>query len=705
MLRFTSTQIGLEVRDLNWHRDRHYERQILRTNGSPVRLDQKSDGRNLVQPNYPGLSLPIRPSTSQSVEQAQHPINRGSPLLSNDPIPRDSRAFWNKVLADAGTPTKAQETVFGNGELVEPSFKWLASNRSSKASIESSSDPDAEDMDCVGLQKQGLESLNIEDKADARLENHCQTSSASFYSSAASRISEETVETFLPGASGPSTTKSRFASLFHKKSKQEGPDNSLGSPQSPGVGDYDGASDPYRHASASADDASSDESADGCARYEHNDRTISANWEAFVNESAEMSDVDLPLPRSNADFRPPSPMLPTPRRAVATLQHQPSGLRRSLLHISQASSPDKGPRATSDQGGQLPGPSGLLSQAPRRRNMRYRPRSQSYSYVASEESYHSALPQFDGLAASPATITSSSPPDNILPGLPRDTAYAGASFNTGIALDDIHIPSSPPQLPNYHSGPARSQSSFAVGALPGRQPREVFRVTSSYALDSSPSGRLIDSHTPLPYRNLTPYQPADSSRYAYHSTFTPDGSRHTSQTHLPLPPPFSATRRNTSLNLAAPLSPSSPSGLSTTSSPARRLTSHPPTSPHTPPNTTPFRGLSDFDQPPPIAIYNDAIPPTIQPQTPADLSRTGQYRYASQNPFNSAPPRMRNLGGSGREAALAAWNYFPRTPRARVGMGQDAENFGRVTSEERLWRRMRGMEVGMGREERERLGL
>ncbi|KAL9632442.1 MAG: hypothetical protein Q9164_005315 [Protoblastenia rupestris] len=730
MLRFRSTQIGLEPRDLTWHSGLHRKRQNLRGNSPSVDIDGRIPQPQVVEIDSKGLKLPIRRSIKQLTEPRAEDLEQtNNSLLSSEPIPRGSRAFWDRVLADAGTPTRTQDAPLGYGDLVEPPNDWLEAHHSSRASFESDKQHIQENANPSGSMCDDSKFNEDEKVTNGPSENHYETSSTSFYSAVASRSSQETVEHPLSEVEAPSLRRGRFASLFHRKIRQDAPDTIFGNHQHRALGNYDGPSDPHRHPSESSSGGSGGELADGLYGSHRDRRTISANWDAFVNESVDGGESDMPPSESDVHDGPVAPLLPTSHGPLKSLMRQPSGLPRSPLHISQAAlsiSPEKFCTATPNQNDQALGISGLLSQPPRRRNMRYRPRSETYSYLTSEESYHSSLSNSGNRETSSATRDNSALLDISYP----QSLLAHTPQNGDMNADEIHAASSPPQLPVYHPIGAETPSSFALAASPASSAHEAVRITSYYSLRSISSQSFIDSHTPSPSQTLGPHaspvMPSSTrsirssasmltpniSRHSSQTqlpTLLPSSSRHSSQPQLPLPPPFSATRRNVSFNLALPPSSSPTSALPVTPPTDHQQPPNLSTTPHTPPNSH-IRNISPFDDPPPMMVYNDSLPATTQPQTPADLSRPGHRRYAQRNPFNSAPPRIRDL--QARQApAIASWNRFPVTPtrdeggRLRGERNETVENMGSVAPEERLWRRQRGLEMGIGREERERLGL
>lgn len=136
MLRLNPTQLRLDARDLTWHIDRHNERQTLRAIGSSTNVTDKTRSPKKKQRNvrtqYSPYSFP-QPPVGRTTEAID---NHDDSIISNESVPHDSRSFWDRVLADAGTPTRTQTSALGNATVIEPSDDFLENNRSSRASIE-----------------------------------------------------------------------------------------------------------------------------------------------------------------------------------------------------------------------------------------------------------------------------------------------------------------------------------------------------------------------------------------------------------------------------------------------------------------------------------------------------------------------------------------------------------------------------------------
>lgn len=143
MLRLGPTQIRLDAKDLAWHVERHHDRQARRakvptgevTTGAKRSPRQPEDGQVQGMP----YTLPYRPA----LQQAEDVQERDTSILSKEPVPGNARSFWDKILADAGTPTRIQSTMLANATVINPSDEFLEHTHSSRASIEDDC-PDAE---------------------------------------------------------------------------------------------------------------------------------------------------------------------------------------------------------------------------------------------------------------------------------------------------------------------------------------------------------------------------------------------------------------------------------------------------------------------------------------------------------------------------------------------------------------------------------
>ncbi|MCJ1412256.1 hypothetical protein MMC19_006349 [Ptychographa xylographoides] len=104
MLRPTPTKLELTTRDLGWHIDRHHRRKT-QYDGDICALPRS---RKLMvdEPSVSRLPRVPHPATSR-LAGANHAAN--DDLVSNDPVPANSRAFWDSIMAMAGTSSTNQE--------------------------------------------------------------------------------------------------------------------------------------------------------------------------------------------------------------------------------------------------------------------------------------------------------------------------------------------------------------------------------------------------------------------------------------------------------------------------------------------------------------------------------------------------------------------------------------------------------------------
>ena len=742
MLRLSPTCISLEPRDLVWHEERHQRRQAERkrvNNAAAIIASSELSPRTRKTRQF---GLTIRPAPPS----VQEDIPNGLPILSPQPVPQGSRAFWDQVLADAGTPTRTQTIGSQNARIIKPSEDFFGSNRSSRASLADSDSDSLFDLDQGNLLP-GAQSSSVVRRKD--LNKHYGTSFESLHSVRRNEAGEIDSEAHDPDQARRSPIRERIVAIFRRQNKQiDGPSDRRGPLPSPA-------------------DSSTDEAPD--------DRQIcSANWVAHVEEELPM-EGNLGRPAMSVD------------NAAGKTPILPYGVARVSPGL------------------------GLLSQPPRRRQRAYRRRSRSYSYIVSEDSQTFSLPQYDGLGASPPTVDNHfSPVQSVgLVGNIGHSPNSGSQDRPTIA----HSPFTPDQFTPSRPVSSRAPSQASLPAYVSLANGDSLRVSSYLSLHSG-SGQSVHStqmHSPLSQTPLISPSNQHSSRHSSLSLPPPFSAtcrnvsihealptvnppqpsvegRQSAQHGLrapqytavndPAPPllrsqtsthvaPLSIeigqlrisidqtdTSRTSSLDpLALPFSPRAPSPNPSSTNDTNLASSAniqlPPTqAPSTP---IPRSSHPKYHRTPSLAVYNDALPPSTQPQTLADLSRRST-RLATSNPF-SAPPRSNRSTSWTRPAAfvrappttptrdtraMREWigyaSYYERLDRGErdaVGMigeerdgsrdggmisgdrvggsisrsrtaGQDLENEGRVTPEERAWRRRRDLAMGMGREEIER---
>lgn len=707
MLRLNPTQLRLDARDLTWHIGRHSERQTLRAAGPPTKKinKTKSPKKHQLEPSTHGshCSFP-EPSAARKAEVGD---KHEDSIVSNEPVPHDSRSFWDKVLADAGTPTRTQTISQGNATVIEPSDDLLEINHSSRASIEEDhtnwqekNDAEAAYSDDPQSPFRDTDALNSSDwpipsssgsHASTRLEPSIDADKSD---EEQNLLSEKVVKT----AQGKRRLSFNTFNFFRRKVTPDLDGNTEANANHSST--HRNTDSPresrgiyYRSRSEIANSGSAGDLHDGMYGSRRDRRTISASLEAYGKGKSDEEARGSETLFNDAASRSVLPAVPSPQQLPYRSRHA-SGLPRSSLYISQAatsSSPHKKAATTADHS-EITASEGLLALPPRRRK-RYKPRSESYPFVSSEDLDMSALPQLDG----------SSPLQGDLVDLPSLTVSYPSTHNM--------VPTPPSGIPtwDYHPfGASRAGTSdrqdYTNGGLHNAaqtnyewsSPHESYQ--NSVEISSYRSLSSIGSHhAPIASSSqsqMGSVNPSPSRRNLSSSAepFDPRSARRHPSPQLPLPLPFSATPRNLSLNSAFPPSSSS-------------------VSPHTPPFRLPSSSYSLSPVVPPshahVPVYNDNVSPTTQPQTPAELSRNRQPPLASQNPFNTAPAHARGL--TARVEGLTNWQAFatptrgPST-RTRTYRDPEQENVGAVDAEERRWRREIGNGLRMGREEMGRDG-
>ena len=555
MLRLNPTQLRLDARDLTWHIDRHNERQALRTAGPPTNQTNKTkspkkyqqEARTYPSPPYSFLQPP-------TIRKQDVGHKHEDSILSNGPVPHGSRSFWDRVLADAGTPTRTQTISQGNPTVIEPSDDLLVNSHSSRASIEEehshwqdendeetncSDDPRSHFRDTDLVTSSGsLDSTRVDPNFDvdgAEEEQNLLSEKGVKTAPAKRRLSFNNFNFFrrrvTPDLDG-NTEANQCRSSTRKNAN----------------GRHESRSIRNRSRSISANNSSEGDLHDGMYGSRLDRRTISASLEAYGDgrDDAEASGSKHLSNDVASRSKLPAVSSPTPHELI--LRHA-SGLPRSSLYISQAatsSSPHKEPAMTAERP-EISASEGLLGLPPRRRK-RYKPRSESYPFVSSEDLDMSTLPQFDG----PSTFQSNSAD---LPSL--TVSYPSTHEMARVPTPPLGTPwdyhamgASPAGTPNHEGYTGGSYSPSQMNnewSSPHEFYQDPVEISSYQSLSSMGSHhtRATSSHSQLGSLNPTPSR-RNLSPLA--EPFIPRSARRHPSTQLSLPPPFSATPRNSSFN-------------------------------------------------------------------------------------------------------------------------------------------------------------
>ena len=703
MLRLNPTQLRLDARDLTWHIDRHNERQNLRAAGQPTNVANKTKYPKKNQREartYRPTSSSPRPPAARVTELGNR--HRDS-VISNEPVPHDSRIFWDRVLADAGTPTRTQTISQGNATVIKPSEDFLEIHHSSRASIEEDHTKWQDDNDD--------EAQSSDDSRSPFRDTETVTSSQWPIPSSSGSIDSSRVDPSIDAdeadeeqnllldkvvKTAPAKRRLSFNNFnpFRRKATPYLDGSTEVNEQcSSAHRDTNGGHGSHwihgRSGSESANSSSEGDLHDGMYGSRRDRRTISTNLEAYVNARGY---AEGSRPKNLPNDAPSRSMLPA-ASSPAQLEDIPrhaSGLPRSSLYISQAaasSSPHKDSGMTAGYS-ESTASGGFLGIPPRRRK-RYKPRSESYPFVSSEDVDLSTPPQLDGpstfqsdLLDLPSLTVSFPSTHNMVPTPPMGSpAWNYQSIGAS--------PAGTPDHGDYTAGGSRSSAHTSYEwSSPHESHQDSVEIDSYRSRSSMGShhARVASSHSQTGSVNPTPSR-RNLSPFA--EPFVPRSARRHASPQLSLPPPFSATPRNLSMNSVFPSSSS-------------------PVSPHTPPSRLSSYSISPVAHSHAhIAVYNDNLSPTTQPQTPAELSRNRRPHLATQNPFNTAPARPQGL--TTRNERVANWQAFgtpTRGPSTRTWYhrNHDQENAGAVDVEERRWRREIARGLRMGGEEMERDG-
>ena len=700
MLRLNPTQLRLDARDLSWHIDRHNQRQTLPATVPPTSVTSETKSLKKKQSDV-RTQVPLYSFPQPSAARIAGVIDKHDSIISSEPVPHDSRSFWDRVFADAGTPTRTQTTSSGNATVIEPSDEFLEDNHSSRVSIEEDYINWQDDNDDGARHRDDLPSPFRDTEADLYSQCPLPPSSGSldstrvepsFDAESTDKDQKLLLDRVVKNASAKRRLSFNNFNFFRRKvrpdldgSSEISNHHSLDNRATDGR--YESHWSHGRSGSESSNSSIGGDLHDGMYGSRRDRRTISTHLEAYVDSRSHAEGSRTSRLSTDTTSRTRLSKVSPPRQSEDVQRHA-SGLPRSSLYISQAamsSSPHKVPDTATGYP-ETPAFEGHLPLPPRRRR-RYKPRSESYPFVSSEDLNMSALPQLDGPSTFQMThadlpsLTVSYPSTrNMIPTPPLGIpAWTYPPFGVSPAGTTNHE--------DYTNGGLLGQAQTDYEwSSPHESHQDSVEIRSYQSRSSmgSHQSRITSSHSqmgtihPSPSRrNLSPFA----------EPFVPRSARRHASPQLPLPPPFSATPRNLSLNSILPSSSISP---------------------HTPPSRLQSYSISPIlHSHAHIPIYNDNLPANTQPQTPAELSRHRRPPMATQNPFNTAPARPHGL--SARGDRLADWQAFAtptRGPSARTRYYRDyeQENTGAVDVEERLLRRQLAEGLRMGREEMERYG-
>lgn len=630
MLRLASSQIGLSSKDLAWHKDRHHDRQASRDDGHPVEVIGSPVRSCPETPDNLKLALPYCfPRLSYCERRIRHnDEDEDDDLFFNEPVPQGSRAFWDRIMANAGTPLGIQvQHVDRRPRIIEKSKASQGIIRSSKGSIEHVLSGNMEIAEAHDYSDSSpyLYEPSHDAECSSQLQSRFSTKFAFFPSIGLGKemlSSNGSAEQLL--ASGASSVftlpPSHRQDLVGAQREYHG--RTLH--QVSGSMELDGSSDLGRyHRKIQGQGASKrpDMQQGGYGAGDDSAERAVLNgllWKPrFETESLALTSSPPQDPCKLAI----SPQLPVSRMMQA-MRRRSSGLQRSPLCISHAvasSSPEKQSRASPD------------------------PSTKTRARAASspeKQFLREANPSGDGVSEASGVFS--------LP-IRRRKKYGIPSRSNFLVSQEVsQNPGSPQGATslNKHVAWGRSATSPVPLTEPSHSPAS-FTPSPPHLLTPSPSSTTHRSLNPnaIPFTpNNTPPMPTPRRLFPSSTLLVPPPASLPSY-------PFSATPRSVSLSGST----ASPSPFARPSSPCQpRFSSSPPS--------------------PPLTVYNDRLPAISQPQTPAQLSR---------NAF-STMPSLRASGAGITQTAPAGDNrgswpryaFVARTPtrRSRYERLEDQEN-------------------------------
>ncbi|KAL8734398.1 MAG: hypothetical protein Q9166_001596 [cf. Caloplaca sp. 2 TL-2023] len=537
------------------------------------------------------------------------------PIYSDEPVPKDTQAsqiFWDKILAEAGTPARIHQTSAARVlRVVIPSGTFLENHGSVRLSVQGRDEE-------IHPNDNNLAEALISPRSPEYLPQSPESNSSS-WSTASTRIQfrrspdsppvrhpqlsyrhrDSNISIQLSGDEEPIHSEALrcsdgsdeetlvrnlagFDAALPMRERDSGPNNPWISQM-----DVDGSSDAGPNLRHYRSTSSLQDPEPGSIGMPFGAQARKAELAAARNAHAVTSAIGLAGPSS--DVGTPYHGDHDGYNSSCSSQHlrtRSGGLPRSRLYISQvatSSSPEK--RQRSMAGSDIPGDSNGIdsSPLPRQRPKRYRRRSGSFSFNASEASlahnfdtqpaYACINPFGEPMANSPPEPVPYNP--NSLFSSPESDQYHYPTASIYHGSQDHHSRNSSMTYPTAMASHSRNVSSYDLQYNHGLSSRDY---SLPLHFRSNPASRTPSNNMPLPFN---PTSADENAQYYTH------------QSYAPTTPPS----RISSQSLHA----------------------------------TPTR----------ISIYNDSLPAYSQPQTPIGLPRNG---LPFQNPYYTAPARPRGLG-------------------------------------------------------------
>lgn len=639
MIRPPPTQISISPRDLTWHIERHENRQALRASNCLEVIESPSSALPETAGNHQGNSTSLDDSPwAPSIKKSAFNTDSDLDSFSKDSVPRDPGNLRDGNLAEAGTPVGLKiQSVEKRPQIVEPSYNSQEMIRSSRASIQedlrNTTEPSVDSLDMIHS-----EDLSYESEMVPHLRSHFSSESGR---SSEDEMAPQSQSNFSSESGGPSESEME-PQLQSRFSSESG-------------GSSEAEMEPQLRSRFSSESGGSTEADE--AEQENRDANDLIEWSFTlpIRSSAILSNGERLDGTVNREDSPTNPYGSSRHLELdGTSDNEMDGPqmidREAELDLIQYSAQTHGEgtgvhsnrrdsldtpgstRMNNESCDQLP--SARLPPPPSVDNFRRRSSCLRRSQLHIAQAAASSSPE-------------------------KQPEPSGGLINESSDESVLHNPGLLAQPPRRQSGRSHIGSSTlqTSQALPLDPPSTEDPLESSLYLQSSPSGsvnnnrQISTTSSPNPFLNSSP-----ASSYRDISPYVLPRQRISSPTRSPpsLPPfPFSATPRTTSFNrVVTPISAiSSPPSI-----PARSSI---------------------------FAIYNDRLPASSQPQTPAHLPHNGVPAMSTQNPFGNG------IGIQTEPPGRRSQRVRGVTPTRRGRAIEDQENVGVVVERGRTLTRVR----------------
>ncbi|KAI4152931.1 MAG: hypothetical protein L6R39_001712, partial [Caloplaca ligustica] len=521
MLRLTPTGITLDSSDVAWHvrrRERHLE-TLKETKPSKAAVNKPETPPQSPSPGREHAVADELPARSSTVQGSPEEI----PIYSDEPVPRESQAFWDTILADAGTSVSVhQESLARSPQLVVPSDAFLENIGSVRLSVRGNEDEPDQVRNAARPQELLISPRSpISDASDPSTEIQSRLSPLSL----PSLDDDENHEQRQPGQSSyeqpdpyPLTNEDVDMDLapdnhpFRSRQKSEsGWANPL---------DVDGPSDavpaPHHHRSTSS-------------LQDPEPGSVGMPFGAQARKAELAASRDVPGSYGTQHLRSRS-----------------GGLQRSRLYISEAaasSSPDKRQEPPDNLSDEAPVDDVEILSVPPRRRKGYKRRSETYSHVASEAST-------THVENSPAVLARSNPFDRFRYVPPPAEAVNPTSSPRYI--QQHHHPTSSPYHRPSTSTSSHSSPTYPHGMSPHNRSNSLIDLPSLLAasFDETPNP-LRRPFEPVPLPSIAGSRnPSTAAAFPPNHPTADENGRYPGSPYLPSTPPRSIS--STSITNATP---------------------------------------------------------------------------------------------------------------------------------------------------------